>query len=312
MLGVEGVPLEKTKYIWMNGKFIAWDEAKVHVLTHGLHYGSSVFEGIRCYETSRGPAVFRLEDHMRRLENSAKIYMMKLPYTVEELCKAVVELVKVNGLKECYIRPIAYRSYGEMGLQALNPVEVAIAAWPWGPYLGEEGQKLGIRAKISSNIRPPPQSLPMNAKAAGHYLSSILAKMEALNAGYDEAIMLDHRGYISEGPGENIFIVKSGTLYTPPPHASILLGITRDTVMVIAERLGYKVLEQDITRGMLYEADEAFFTGTAAEITPIREVDGVPIGDGKPGEITRSLQQEYRAIVRGEKPEYQEWLTYVE
>ena len=303
--------MKKAKYIWMDGKLVGWDEAKVHVLTHALHYGSSVFEGIRCYETSRGPAIFRLRDHMERLERSAKIYLMELPYTVDELCQAVVETVRANGLKECYIRPIAFRGSGEMGLQALNPVQVAIAVWPWGPYLGEEGQKKGIRVRISSYVRPPPYSLPMNAKAGGHYLSSILAKMEALRSGYDEAILLDHRGFISEGSGENIFIVRKGILFTPPPWASILPGITRDTIMVLARDLGFKVYEEDITRGMLYEAEEAFLTGTAAEVTPIREVDGITIGEGKPGPVTLKLQAEYKATVRGEKPEYEGWLTYL-
>lgn len=302
----------RTRYIWMNGKLVGWDEAKVHVLTHALHYGSSVFEGIRCYETSRGPAIFRLKEHMERLERSARIYMMKLPYTVEELCMAAVEVVKANGLKECYIRPIAFRGTGEMGIHAQNPVEMAVAVWPWGPYLGEEGQKKGIRIKVSSYIRPPPHSLPMSAKAGGHYLSSILAKMEALRAGYDEAVILDHRGFISEGSGENIFLVKDNILYTPPSHASILFGITRDTVMVLARDLGYRVVEEDLTRAMLYMADEAFFTGTAAEVTPIREVDDIPIGEGQPGPITLKLLKEYKAIVHGQKHKYEKWLTYVE
>jgi branched-chain amino acid aminotransferase len=303
--------LAKTKYVWVNGKLVGWDEAKVHVLTHALHYGSSVFEGIRCYETSRGPAIFRLKEHMERLEKSAKIYMMKLPYTVEELCMAAVEVVKANGLKECYIRPIAFRGTGEMGLQAQNPVEMAMVAWPWGPYLGEEGQKKGIRVKVSSYIRPPPHSLPMNAKAGGHYLSSILAKMEAVKAGYDEAIMLDHRGFVSEGSGENIFIVKDGVLYTPPLYASILFGITRDTVMVLARDMGYKVVEEDLTRSMLYTADEAFFTGTAAEVTPIREIDNRPVGGGQPGPVTLKLLKKYKEVVHGRKPKYDKWLTYI-
>ena len=303
--------LAEAKYIWVNGKLVGWNEAKVHVLTHALHYGSSVFEGIRCYETGKGPAIFRLKEHMERLEKSAKIYMMKLPYTVEELCMAAVEVVKANGLKECYIRPIAFRGTGEMGIQAQNPVEMAMAAWPWGPYLGEEGQKKGIRVKVSSYIRPPPHSLPMNAKAGGHYLSSILAKMEAVRAGYDEAIMLDHRGFVSEGSGENIFIVKDEMLYTPPLHASILFGVTRDTVMVLAEDLGYKVVEEDLTRSMLYTADEAFFTGTAAEVTPIREIDNIPVGGGQPGPVTLKLLKEYKEVVHGRRPKYDKWLTYV-
>jgi len=307
------LPLEKTRYIWMNGKLVPWDEAKIHILTHALHYGSGVFEGVRCYLTPQGPAVFRLEEHLQRLFNSAETYHMKIPYTLQELAGAVKELIKANGLRECYIRPIAYRGYGEMGLSPLtSPVEVAIAAWPWGVYLGEEGLKNGVRATVSSYRRIASDALPLKAKATGQYLNSILAKVEALNRGYHEAIMLDSRGFVAEGPGENIFIVKHGRLQTPPEEAGILLGITRDSVMRIAENLHYTVEEKDITQQMLREADEAFFTGTAAEVTPIREVDRQPIGTGKPGPITVRLQREFKEIVQGKNPEYRCWLSFVE
>jgi branched-chain amino acid aminotransferase len=304
--------LKETKYIWMNGEFIPWKEAKIHVLTHTLHYGSGVFEGVRCYKTVKGPAIFRLEDHIKRLYHSAETCLIKIPYSEEELCDVIVKLIKLNELEECYIRPIVFRGYGEMGLNPLkSPVEVAVAVWPWGAYLGEESLRKGVRAKISSYRRFPPNVLPSNIKATGMYLNSILAKVEALNHGYDEAIMLDFRGYVSEGPGENIFLVKNETLLTPPEHASILIGITRDSIIKIAKNLEYKVEEVDITKEMLYEADEAFFTGTATEVVPICEIDGKKVGDGKPGKITLRIQSEYLKAVRGENPEYECWLTYV-
>ncbi|MBN2250474.1 MAG: branched-chain amino acid transaminase [Candidatus Altiarchaeota archaeon] len=304
------MPIQEVDKIWMNGKLIAWNDAKIHVLTHALHYGSGVFEGIRCYNTGKGPAVFRLREHMDRLEDSAKIYMKSIPYTTDELCKATKEIVRANGLKECYIRPIVYRGYGEMGLNPLNsPVDVVIAAWEWGTYLGDEGLKNGIKAKISSFQRIAPNIFPTGAKATGQYLNSILAKLEALDVGYDEAILLDNRGFISEGPGENIFMVKDGILYTPPEHASILLGITRDSVIKIACDMGYTVKETDITRGMLYLADEVFFTGTAAEITPIRNIDGRNIGT--PGPVTKKIQEKYFDAVHGKDPQYEGWLDRI-
>ena len=304
------MPIKEVDKIWMNGKLVDWKDAKIHVLTHALHYGSGVFEGIRCYKTDRGPAVFRLKEHMKRLENSAKMYMKKIPYSVDELCKATKDLIKANKLDACYIRPIAYRGYGEMGLNPTNAkVDVAIAVWPWGTYLGEEGLKNGIRAKISSFQRISPNILPSGAKASGQYINSILAKLEVLDVGYDEAIMLDSRGFVSEGPGENLFMVKDGVIYTPPEHASILAGITRDAVMKMARDMGYEVKETDITRGMLYLADEAFFTGTAAELTPIREIDGRKIG--KPGPITKKLQEKFFDTVKGKAKEYEDWLDYV-
>jgi len=304
------MPVTKTDKIWMNGRMVNWDEAKVHILTHALHYGSGVFEGIRCYNTAKGPAVFRLKEHLQRMYNSAKIYHMKIPYTLEELRKATKDLIKVNRIKECYIRPIAYVSYGEMGLNPLkNPVDVAIALWPWDTYLGEEGLEKGIRVKISSYERINSNVMPPIAKATGQYINSILAKVEALHAGYDEALLLDNRGMVSEGPGENIFIVRDGVLYTPPAHASILLGITRDSIMRIAKDMGIEVRETDMDRGMIKTSDEAFFTGTAAEVTPIREINGVEIG--KPGPVTKKLQKKFFDIIKGKDKKYEKWLDYV-
>ncbi|MFQ6135633.1 MAG: branched-chain amino acid transaminase [Candidatus Hydrothermarchaeales archaeon] len=304
------MPIEKVDKIWMNGGLIDWDDAKIHILTHALHYGSGVFEGIRCYKTKDGPAVFRHKEHMQRLHNSAKIYYMEIPYSVDELRDATKDLIRANKLEECYIRPIVYRGYGEMGLNPLNaPIDVAIAVWPWGAYLGEEGIRKGIRAKISSFQRITPNTFPPLAKCTGQYVNSILAKLESLQAGFDEAIVLDYRGFISEGPGENIFMVKDGKIFTTPEHASILVGITRDTVIKIATDLGYEVKETDITRGQLYLADEVFFTGTAAEITPIREIDGIEIG--KPGPITRAIQDKFYTIIKGDDDNYKDWLDYV-
>lgn len=304
------MPIQEVKKIWMNGKLVDWKEAKIHVLTHALHYGSGVFEGIRCYKTVKGPAVFRLREHLERLNDSAKLYFMELPYSTEELSKATKELIKANGLEECYIRPIAFRGYGEMGLNPLkSPIDVSIAVWPWGTYLGEEGLKNGIKTKISSFQRISPNTLPPLAKATGQYVNSILAKIEALNSGCDEAIMLDYRGFVSEGPGENIFLVKDGVLYTPPEHASILKGITRDSIITIARDMGYTVVETDTTRASLYAADEVFFTGTAAELTPIREIDGYKIG--KPGRITKKIQDKFFEITKGKDEKYITWLDFV-
>lgn len=304
------MPIEKSDKIWLNGKLVAWDEAKVHVLTHALHYGSGVFEGIRAYETKQGTAGFRLTDHMGRLLNSAKIYLMEIPYSLDELVEATKETIRANKLKSCYIRPIVYRGYGEMGLNPLNsPVDVAIAVWEWGTYLGEEGIKNGIRAMISSFQRISPNSLPPAAKATGQYINSILAKLEAIYSNYEEAIMLDDRGFVSEGSGENLFVIKDGIIYTPSTASSILEGITRDTVMKIATDLGYQVIERDLVRSDLFLADEVFCTGTAAEITPIREIDKRQIGD--PGPVTKKLQEKFFAIVKGEDEKYKDWLEYV-
>ncbi|MEM3382897.1 MAG: branched-chain amino acid transaminase [Nitrososphaerales archaeon] len=302
----------KTDLIWMNGKFVNWDEAKVHILTHGLHYGTGVFEGIRCYETKNGPAVFRLKDHIKRLFDSAKVFMMEIPFSIKEIVEAVKETVRVNKLKECYIRPIAFYGYKEMGLNPLNnPVDVAIICYPWGTYLGEEGLKKGVRCKISSWRRIDSCMLPPLAKLTANYANSVLAKLEALKCGYDEAILLNLNGRVAEGPGENIFIVKDRKLITPPFCAGALPGITRDSIITIAKDRGVLTTEMEILREQLFLADEVFFTGTAAEITPIREIDGRVIGNGSRGPITEMLQTEFFKTVRGENKEYLDWLDFV-
>ena len=281
------MPLQKVDRIWMDGELVAWDDAKVHILTHSLHYGSGVFEGIRAYTTSQGAAVFRLTDHIHRLFDSAKVYLIDIPYTPEDLIEAVKDTVRVNNLDACYIRPIVYLGYGEMGLNPLPcPVNVSIAVWPWGTYLGEKGIKEGVRCKISSWQRHDPNAVPVAAKGTGMYGNSSLAKVEALNAGYDEAILLSPQGYVSECTGENLFIVKKGRILTPPTSAGALEGITQDSVTTIARDLGYEVAESNLLRTDLYLAEEAFLTGTAAEVVPIRSVDDRMIGE--PGPITRS------------------------
>ncbi len=306
------MPLTPTKLIWMNGKFVPWEKANVHVLTHTLHYGMGVFEGIRCYKTAKGPAVFRLNDHMKRLENSAKLVGMKMPYSVERLVNATKKTIRENEIEECYIRPIAYYGYGVMGLNPKgSPVDMAIAVWPWGTYLGEEGLKRGIRAKISPWRRIHTSILPPQAKVVANYANSILAKVDALDSGYDEAILLNIDGYVAEGPGENIFIVKRGKLITPRISSGALEGITRDSVMEIARDERIKLEDRNFKPAELYAADEAFFTGTAAEVTPIREVDGKRIGDGKRGAITEKLQRIFFNAVRGKEPKYNRWLDYV-
>jgi branched-chain amino acid aminotransferase len=301
------MPIEKTDKIWMDGQLVDWDDATVHVLSHTLHYGSGVFEGIRAYPTSRGPAVFRLTDHMRRLHDSAMLLHMDLPYSVEELVEATKETVRANRLDSCYIRPIAFLGYGEMGLNPLPcPVNVSIAVWPWGSYLGDEGLKRGVRMKISTWRRMDPNINPVAAKGTGIYINSSLAKVEALHGGYDEAILLNTAGTVAEATGENVFVVKNGTLVTPPLSAGALEGITRDSVMTIARDLGYEVSERTLLRTDLYLADEAFLSGTAAEVVPIREVDDREIGE--PGEITRKIQETYFAAVHGQVEEYADWL----
>ncbi|HEU5301048.1 MAG TPA: branched-chain amino acid transaminase [Acidimicrobiia bacterium] len=303
------MPIEKTDKIWMDGELVDWDEAKVHVLTHTLHYGSGVFEGIRAYATDRGPAVFRLTEHMRRLHDSANLLMMDIPYSVEELVEATKETIRANGLDSCYVRPIAFLGYGEMGLNPLpSPVQVSVAVWPWGTYLGDEGVKNGVRMKISTWRRVDPNINPVAAKATGVYINSSLAKVEALKGGYDEAIMLNMAGTVSEATGENVFVVKNGVLLTPPISAGALEGLTRDTVMTIARDLGYEVREQTLLRTDLYLADEAFLCGTAAEVVPIRSVDDREIGE--PGEVTRKIQETYFAIVHGQVEKYADWLEY--
>ena len=301
--------MRETEKIWMNGEFVDWADAKIHVGAHGLHYGTGVFEGIRCYETPRGPAVFRLTDHLKRLDASARLLHMELPYTIDELREVSLELIGINGLPECYLRPIAFFGYGELGVAtAGNPVDVVVMSWPWGTYLGEEGLKNGIRAKISSWKRVGPNTIPHAAKATGIYLNSMLAVNEANRAGYDEAILLTDEGFVADGSGENVFIVKDGTLMTPPLSTSILPGITRATLIEIAQELGYTVEERNLIRTDLYLADEIFMTGTAAEVTPIRSVDDQTIGP--PGEVTLKLQQTYLETVRGGSERWSRWLEY--
>jgi branched-chain amino acid aminotransferase len=304
--------VKQADLIWMNGEFVAWEDAKVHVLTHGLHYGTGVFEGLRCYDTEIGPAIFRHREHLRRLHRSAELYYMPLPYDVEAMRAATHELIGRNGLRSCYIRPIAFRGYGQMGLNPLEaPVDVTIAVWEWGAYLGEEGKNKGIRAKVSSWRRISPASLIPSAKASGQYLNSVLAKIESLKAGYEEAILLDDHGYVCEGTGENIFVVWEGRIVTPPPAASILDGITRKSAMQIARDLGIEVIERDIARAELYLADEVFMTGTAAELVPVREIDDHTIGDGSPGELTRAVQSAFEDALHGRDERYREWLDPV-
>jgi branched-chain amino acid aminotransferase len=303
--------LSTADLIWMNGEFVAWEDAKVHVLTHAMHYGTGVFEGIRAYETDDGQTgIFRHLDHLRRLERSAQLYYMDIPYTRDQLREATHELIVRNGLRSCYIRPLVYRGHGPMGLDPLdNPVEVSIAVWEWGAYLGEEGQQKGIRARVSSWRRISPESLIPHAKACGQYLNSVLAKIESKKAGYDEAILLDHKNHVCEGTGENVFVIKDGTIYTPPHTASILDGINRKSVIEIAGDLGYTVVERDIARAELALADEIFLTGTAAELTPVREIDDIEIGP--PGEVTRALQREFDDALHGRNERYREWLDVV-
>lgn len=294
----------------MNGEFVAWDDAKVHVLSHGLHYGTGVFEGIRCYETDRGPAIFRHSEHLERLAKSAEMYYLPLEHSLDEIRQATHELIRRNGLKSCYIRPLAFRGYGEMGLYAKgSPVDVMVAVWPWGAYLGEEGKRQGIRAKVSSWRRISPNGLIPHAKASGQYLNSILAKTESANAGYDEAIMLDEAGHVCEGSGENIYLVRNGQIVTPPHTASILDGISRKSIIQIARDLGYDVVEREVARAELYLAEEVFLSGTAAELVPVREIDDHDLGE--PGEITRVVQAKFDDALHGRAQEYLEWLDLV-
>src|ERR1700758_5621357 len=287
---------------------VAWEDAKVHVLTHGLHYGTGVFEGIRAYETPTGTAIFRHLDHLDRLFKSAELYYMPIPYSLEELRAATHQLIAANELRECYIRPIAFRGYGQMGLYPLDaPVEVSIAVWPWGAYLGEEGKLQGIRAKVSSWRRIPADSLIPQAKASGQYLNSVLAKIEASKAGYQEAILLDSHGFVCEGAGENIYIVSDGKILTPPQSASILDGINRKSIITIAGDLGYDVVERDLARAELYLAEEVFMSGTAAELVPVTEIDDHAIGTGSPGPVTQALQKVFEDALHGRDPRYADW-----
>jgi branched-chain amino acid aminotransferase len=302
--------MQEAEKIWMNGALVDWPDARVHVLSHGLHYGTTVFEGIRSYDAEGGTAVFRLDDHLARLERSAAMYYMPIPYSREELRQAVHSVLTSNGLGGCYIRPIVLRGYGTMGLFPLEaPVDVAVAAWEWGAYLGEDGLKSGIRAKISSWRRIGSSTIPATAKAGGQYLNSVLAKIETHKAGYQEAILLNDAGFVADGSGENIFIVRDGVLITPPVQASILEGITRASIMTLARDEGIPVLEREVARGELYTADEVFITGTAAEVCPINEVDDHALG--VPGPITRRLQARFFAATEGRDPRSAEWLDYL-
>ena len=298
--------------IWLNGEFVAWEDAKVHVLTHAMHYGTGVFEGIRAYETERGTAIFRHREHLERLEASAKLYYMDLPYTREQIREATHELIARNGLTSCYVRPLVWRGYGPMGLNPLdNPVEAMVAVWEWGAYLGEEGKRNGVRGRVSSYRRISPDSLIPHAKACGQYLNSVLAKIESLKAGYEEAILLDDKGYVCEGSGENIFVVKDGVISTPPQAAAILDGINRKSCIQIARDRGYEVVERHLVRAELALADEVFLTGTAAELTPLREIDDLPIGEGVPGPLTREIQAAFDDALHGRSPQYADWLDLV-
>jgi branched-chain amino acid aminotransferase len=298
--------------IWMNGEFVPWEDAKVHVLTHGLHYGTGVFEGVRCYDTQIGPAVFRHQDHIDRLYKSAELYYMPIPFEREQIRSTTLELIARNGLRSCYIRPLVFRGYGQMGLFPLEaPVDVTIAVWEWGAYLGDEGKQRGVRAKVSSWRRISPDSLIPHAKASGQYLNSVLAKIESHKAGYEEAILLDDKGHVCEGSGENIFMVSEGVVYTPPQTASILDGISRKAIIQIMRDMAIEVVERDIGRAELYLADELFCCGTAAECVPIREVDDHAIGTGQPGEVTRAVQSAFEDALHGRSERYREWLDPV-
>lgn len=304
--------IQPSDKIWKNGQLIPWKDATVHVLTHGLHYGTGAFEGVRCYSTDKGPAVFRLREHMERLHSSAKAIQMRVPYTADQLAEATKDLIRTNRLDSCYIRPIAFFGVEGIGVNPLGyPVDTFIVAFPMGAYLGDEGMKKGIRVHTSSWRRLSVGSVPATAKICGDYLNSALAVMEAKMNGFDEALLLNDLNMVAEGSGENIFVVRGGRMLTPPMNAGILPGITRDSVMKIAEDLGYDVVEENVSRGELFLADELFFTGTAAEVTPIREVDRRVVGDGTPGPITRDIQSKYLAAVRGKEDRYSSWLDLV-
>jgi branched-chain amino acid aminotransferase len=304
--------VEQADLIWHNGELVAWEDAKVHVLTHGLHYGTSVFEGERAYATQRGPAIFRHQDHLARLLASAKLYYMPVPYTLEQLRSATHELIAANGLSACYIRPIVFRGYGQMGLNPLDcEVSVSIAVWPWGAYLGEQAAVEGVRAKVASWRRISSDSLIPHAKASGQYLNSVLAKIEATKAGYQESILLDSHGFVSEGTGENIFVVRDGRILTPPQTAGILDGISRRSIITIAGDLGYEILERDVARAELYLADEVFLSGTAAELVPVCEIDDQVVGSGARGAVTAAIQGVFFDALHGRSERYADWLDVV-
>ena len=304
--------VKKAKTIWMNGKFVDWDDANIHILSHVIHYGSSLFEGIRVYDTPQGSAVFRLDEHTKRLLESAKIYRMDVPYSFEELREAMLETVKLNDLDECYIRPVVYRGYGNVGVNpAGSPVDVAIAVWEWGKYLGPEALEQGVDVCVASWNRMAPNTMPNMAKAASNYMNSQLIKMEAITNGYVEGIGLDVHGYVSEGSGENLFLVKDGVAYTTPIAGSILVGITRNTIILLLKELGYEVREQTIPREMLYIADEVFFTGSASEVTPIRTVDRIQVGNRSRGPVAEKLQDRFFGMFNGKYEDIHGWLTHV-
>ncbi len=306
------MPVKKSTKIWMNGSLVPWENAKIHVMSHVIHYGSSWFEGIRCYNTAKGPAIFRLDAHIRRLFDSVKIYRAEIPFTKQQLEEAILETIRANGLKACYIRPFVYRGYGEVGVNPTgSPVEVAIAVWEWGAYLGKEALEQGIDAGVASWRRPAPDTAPTMAKAGGNYLNSQLIKLEALAGGYAEGIALDFFGNLSEGSGENIFLVRDRTIFTPPISAALLPGVTRSAVMTIVRDMGYPLVEMNIPREMLFTVEEVFFTGTAAEITPVRSVDRIPVGAGIPGPVTKEIQRKFFDIVNEGNDKYR-WLTFVE
>lgn len=303
---------EKTGMVWMNGKLVPWKDANIHIASHVIHYGSSLFEGFRAYDTPKGTAILCLDAHIKRLFNSCKMYRMEIPYTEEEFSTAVIETIKTNESKACYIRPVVYRGYGTLGVNPFpNPVECAILVWEWGQYLGEEALEKGVDVKISTWQRMAPNTFPALAKSGANYMNSQLIKMEAILEGYVEGIALNVRGHISEGSGENVFLVIDGTIHTPPLSASILPGITRAMVIQLAKDLGFPFIEETIPREMLYIADEVFFTGSAAEITPIRSIDKLPVGKGERGPITKSLQDDFFAYINGEKEDKYHWLTYI-
>ncbi len=304
--------LQRSEFIWMNGSWVKWEDAKIHILSHVVHYGSSVFEGIRCYEHPSGPAIFRLEEHVRRLVDSAKIYRMECRYSAEQMSRVCEEIVAKNNLRSAYIRPIIYRGYETLGVNPFpNPVDVAVAAYPWGHYLGPESQEKGVAVQVSTWRRAAPDTYPSMAKSGGHYANSQLIKTEAVTNGYVEGIALDAFGWISEGSGENVFVVYKGEIYTSPLANSILGGITRDTVIQLAKELGYTVREESMPRELLYCADEAFFSGTAVEITPVTSVDKIPVGDGQRGPVTRKIQQMFFDLVHGKVQDTHGWFTPV-
>ena len=305
-------PFRDDSIVWMNGRLVPWKEATIPIASHVVHYGSSIFEGFRAYANAKGTALFRLKAHTKRLFNSCKIYRMAVPYTQDEFNQAIIKTVELNKLKECYVRPIVYRGYGALGVDPFpNPVDCAILVWEWGKYLGDEALEQGVDVKVSTWLRMAPNSFPALAKTGANYMNSQLIKMEAKLDGYAEGIALNVRGHISEGSGENIFLVMNETIHTPPLSSSILPGITRDSVMTLAREAGFKVVEETLPREMLYVADEVFFTGSAAEITPIRSIDKIVVGSGKCGPVTKRLQDEFFGIIRAEKEDRHHWLTYV-